>query len=104
MFLGTPDMFIYCLNEDKKNDNILDQLESKDCKYKDCLYDLEKSKEKRFENLKKTIEIFNDKCIFKSLQFMSNEFIISDNIPNIILGLMMRYEKNPGFLIFKTKI
>jgi surface protein len=83
MFLGTPDMFIYCLNDDKKNEEILSQLESKDCKYKDCLNDLEKSKENRFENLKKTIEIFNDKCFFKSLQFMSNEFIISDNIPNI---------------------
>ena len=76
-------MFIYCLNDDIKNENILAQLESKDCKYKDCLHDLEKSKEFRFEELKKTIEIFSDKCIFKSLQFMDKNFIISDKIPNI---------------------
>ena len=82
MFLGTPDMFIYCLSDDK---NILAQLESKECKYKDCLNNLEKSKEIRFENIKKTIEIFSDKCIFKSLQFMSKEFIISDKIPNITI-------------------
>jgi len=83
MFLETPDMFIYCLNDDIKNENILAQLESKECKYRDCVHDVETSKEKRFENLRKTIEIFNDKCIFKSLQFMSQEFIISDQIPNI---------------------
>jgi hypothetical protein len=101
MFIGTPDMFIYCFNDDKKNEEILAQLDSKDCKYKDCLYDLETSKENRFENLKKTIEIFNDKCFFKTLQFMSNEFIITDKIPNTTIYF---YEINSNINELKSKI
>ena len=100
IFKGTPDEFIYCINNETNAKNIIEQLETKICKYKDCSYDWNENKLNRLEEKKNSIEIFNDKCIFKYIKYISNGFILTDRIPNITI---YSYEINSDINELKNK-
>ena len=82
MFLSTPDDLIYCIENGTKMQNIISLLSEKECAVNDCGIEWRKNKENRFEEKKKKIEIFEDKCIYNSIKDISNQFILTDKIPN----------------------
>ena len=82
MFLDTPDDLIYCIDDISKMPNIVKQLEDKLCTFNDCETNWKENKEKRFEEKKRNIQVYEDKCIYKNIKYISNEFIITDLIPN----------------------
>ena len=82
IFTGTPDDFIYCINNEKNIPQIFTEIKIKECAFKDCEYQWENNKINRFESKKYSIEIFDDKCVFKYIKEISEDFILTDKIPD----------------------
>ena len=82
IFQYTPDDLIYCIEDETNIPNILSKLIEKECTVNDCETSWENNKKNRFENKKKKVEIFYDKCIYKSIEDVSKEFILTDKIPS----------------------
>ena len=82
MFLDTPDNLIYCINNDSYISNISSLLISKICSVNDCEENWEYNKDMKFEEKKKSIKIFDDKCVYKSIEEVSYDFILTDKIPD----------------------
>ena len=80
MFLDTPDDLIYCIDNISKMPNIIKQLEDKLCTFNDCGTNWEENKEKRLEEKKRNIQIYEDKCVYKNIKYISDEFILTDLI------------------------
>ena len=82
MFLSTPDDLIYCIEDWTNMQNIISLLLEKECAVNDCETTWELNKDNRFEEKKKSIEIFEDKCIYKRIKDINTDFILTDKIPN----------------------
>ena len=80
-FLDTPDNLIYCIEDISNMQKIISQLTNKICTFNDCENNWEENKENRFEEKKKDIQIFEDKCVYKDIEDISNNFILTDKIP-----------------------
>ena len=82
MFLSTRDDLIYCIEDISKMPKIIYELILKECAFNDCNTTWKKNKDDRFEEKKKKIDIFEDKCVYKSIKDISDEFILTDKIDN----------------------
>ena len=82
MFLDTPDDLIYCIDDISKMPNIAKQLKNKLCAFNDCETNWKENKENRFQEKKRNIQVYEDKCVYKNIKYISNEFILTDLIPN----------------------
>ena len=100
VFKGTPDECIYCINNEAKAEDIIDQLKIKQCKYRDCSFDWNENKLNRLEEKKNNIEIFNDKCIFKYIKYICKDFILTNRISNTTI---YSYEINSEISELKNK-
>ena len=100
IFVDTPDELIYCVNDIFNIPKIYSELKIKECAFKDCEFEWEENKDKRFEEKKRSIEIFNDKCVLKHIKEISKEFILTDKIPNTTI---YSYEINSDIELLKNK-
>ena len=82
IFGGTPDDLIYCVNDVSKIPKIYSEITIKVCSFKDCDFEWEENKGSRLEAKKRSIAIFNDKCVLKRIKEISEEFILTDKIPD----------------------
>ena len=100
IFQYTPDDLIYCIEDETNIPNILSKLIEKECTINDCETNWENNKKNRFENKKKNVEIFNDKCVYKSIEEVSEEFILTDKIPSTSI---YSYEISSNMVEIKDK-
>ena len=77
MFASTPDDIIYCIIDDE---NIPLELSQKICSINDCQSNWMENKKNRLSKDKD--DIMKDKCVYKSIKDLSNDFFLSNEIAN----------------------
>ena len=83
IFNNIKDDLIYCINNGTNIFNRFLELGIGECMVNDCSLNWEDNLINRLEEKKSNIEIYNDKCILKNIKIISQEFILTNKIPNI---------------------
>ena len=81
MFDNIPEDLIYCISDNSKTADFISILNSKECTSQDCESNWEENKEKKIENKKKNIDIFDDRCHYLNIKEISEKFIVTEQIP-----------------------
>ena len=80
MFKRTSESLVYCINDQINADMIESVLIGKNCSIKDCSNNW---KNNLFKDEKNNISIFYDKCVHNIIKHVSEDFFLSNNIPNV---------------------
>ena len=83
MFKNTPFDLIYCIENENLSPNIKIQLKEKDCEILDCDINWRQNYENMIEEKKSDIKVINNKCIFKDIKEINNDFYFSNKIQGV---------------------
>ena len=104
IFKNIKENIVYCINDDINfgiNNSIIESLlSSKKCSIKDCLNNWEESIENKFNEKKKDISIFYDKCFYFRIKDISEDFFILNNIS---IASIYSYKIDSNINILKDK-
>jgi hypothetical protein len=99
MYVNINDDLVYCISDANLN-SIITGLKEKECVSLDCDSNWYENKINLLEEKKNDISIFNDRCIYKSIKDISDNFYLSTKISNTTI---YSYELNSNSDEIKNK-
>ena len=100
MFLNINDDLVFCINEETNLNSLISGLKEKECVSLDCDSNWLENKKNLLEEKKKDISIFNDKCVYRNIKDISDNFYLSTKISNTTI---YSYELNSNSYEIKDK-